>query len=72
MLQEEDFPKSNLITADHAGKNRFLAELQRGSRTPLEQSTLACELRWSFGSKFSKETIPLNLTIRDTLDDSKI
>jgi hypothetical protein len=44
-FQEQDFPGSNLIRADHVGKNRFFAEqiahpreeLFRSSRSPLEQ-----------------------------------
>jgi hypothetical protein len=27
LLQEQDFPESNLITADHEGKKRFYVEL---------------------------------------------
>jgi hypothetical protein len=48
-MQEQDFPESNLITADHVGKPVF-----RGANCSsvvleleLEQSSPDCELRWS-------------------------
>jgi hypothetical protein len=38
--EEQDFPESNLLTADHVGKNRFplCKLLQRGSGTPPNHS----------------------------------
>jgi hypothetical protein len=47
--EEQDCPESNLITDDHAGKTGFSRShlLQRGSRTPPEQSTPGSEL-WKY------------------------
>jgi hypothetical protein len=45
-LQEQDFPGSNFIRADHVGKKPvFLRSklLQRGARSTSEHSSLDCE-----------------------------
>jgi hypothetical protein len=54
LLQVQDFPESNLFTADHMRKNRFSAELiastwleLRGLLASLDQSSLDCKLGWS-------------------------
>jgi hypothetical protein len=57
--EEQDFPESNLITADHVGKPGFSRSilLQRSYRTPPEQPFPDSELCWrSFTVLFS---IPL-------------
>jgi hypothetical protein len=44
-LHEQDFPGSNLIRADHMGKNGFSQSnlLQRGARSTPEHSSLDCK-----------------------------
>jgi hypothetical protein len=67
-LQEQDFPGSNRITADHVGKTGFSRSklLQHGSRTPPEQSSLGSKL---LSSRSTLEQIPLQeiLLLREIL-----